>query len=86
LTADPAVAATSETHIDVPADQTMRTVTGITQTGTLRASIYARNTPGIFSAPSNVATKLFTGNVLVTQQVDLIVRSVPNVVSGFTAE
>lgn len=88
LSVDPAVAATGETHIDVPQTPPlmMRTVTGIAQAGTLRAAAYARNTGGLFSGPSNVATKVFTGNFVVTQQVDLIVRSVPNVVTGFGAQ
>lgn len=86
LTADPLVAAAGETHVDVTAPASMRTVTGISQTGTLRGSIFARNALGNFSAPSNVATKVFTGTVTVTQQVDVIVRSVPNVVTGFTAQ
>lgn len=88
LTTNPAVAASGETHVDVsqtPAS-TMRTVTGINQTGTLRGAAFAQNTNGVFSAMSNAATKVFQGNVVVTQQVDLIVRSVPNVVTGFTMQ
>jgi hypothetical protein len=92
LTNDPTVAAAGETHIDVAAGQTTRTVTGIAQTGTLRAHMFARSGAGTttdpvrWSTPSNAATKTFTGNVAVTQQVDLIVRSVPNTATGFTAQ
>lgn len=89
LSADPTVAAAGETHIDVPqtpAPQTTRTVTGITQTGTLRAAAYAWNQANIYSGASNVATKAFQGSFTVTQQVDLIVRSVPNAVAGFSSQ
>lgn len=88
LTTNPAVAASGETHTDVsqvPAS-TMRTITGLTSVGTFRVAAYAQNTNGAFSAPSNSATKVFTGNVQVTQQVDLIVRSVPNVVTGVSIQ
>lgn len=89
LTTDPLVAAAGETHIDVAAGQTMRTVTGVTNVGTLRASMFARagaDPSPRWSAPSNSATKVFTGTVTVTQQVDLVVRSVPNAATGFTAQ
>lgn len=88
LTANPDVAATGETHTDVAQVPPLstRTITGITQTGTLRGAAFARNTGGVWSVASNVATKAFQGNVVVTQQVDLIVRSVPNVVTGFSAQ
>ena len=89
LTTNPQVAATGETHIDVAASQTMRTVTGISQTGTMLGHMYAKagSAPNErWSAPSNGAMKMFTGNVQVTQQVDLIVRSVPNVVTGFSMQ
>lgn len=65
---------------------TMRTVTGITQVGTLRAFATHVNAASIESAASNAATKQFQGTVNVTQQVDLIVRSVPNAITGFGAQ
>lgn len=88
ITTNPSTAAAGETHVDVsqtPAS-TMRTVTGISQTGTMTANAYAQNTNNVFSGPSNAAMKTFTGNVVVTQQVDLIVRSVPNVVTGLSLQ
>jgi hypothetical protein len=69
-----------------PTRPTMRTVTGITQTGTMRAVATHVNTNGAESAASSAATKAFQGSVTVTQQVDLIVRSVPNVVTGFSMQ
>lgn len=89
LTSNPLVAATGETHVDVaqtPAPASARTVTGVSQTGTLQAVAYAQNTNNAFSAASNLATKVFQGSVTVTQQVDLIVRAVPNAVSGLGAQ
>lgn len=89
LTTNPALTATGESHVDViqtPTPATMRTVTGITSTGTMQANAYAQNTNDAWSSVSNAAMKVFTGNVAVTQQVDLIVRSVPNVVSGVSIQ
>lgn len=61
--------------VDVPdpfaARPTMKTVTGITNIGTLRAIAQHINSQNAASAPSNVATKVFTGNVGVTQNVVL---------------
>lgn len=72
---DPVV---GETAIDLPTPQVMRTVTGITQVGTMRAVGFAVNTADMFSAPSAVATKEFRGSFAVNQGVDLTVRSIPN--------
>lgn len=69
-----------------PTRPTMRTVTGVTTTGTLRAVATHVNASGLESAASNAVTKAFQGNVTVTQQVDLIVRSVPNAIGGFSAQ
>lgn len=83
LTADATVAATGEVHTDVPVGQTMRTITGITQMGTLRASIFAKNSSQVFSSPSNVVMKVFTGNVPVTQTVTITVNPVPKAPGSF---
>jgi hypothetical protein len=76
-----------ETCTDVddsgPARPTMRTVTGITQTGTLRATAFARNSVGVFSDPSNVVTKVFTGTVNVTQSVLITVNPKPSAPGNF---
>lgn len=86
LTTDPSVAATGEVHTDVPAGQTMRTITGITQTGTLRGTVYAKNSVQVFSTASNIATKVFTGNVPVTQTVTITVNPIPAPPGGFGAQ
>lgn len=65
---------------------TVRTVTGITQTGTLRAAAFARNSANVFSDVSNVATKAFTGNVVVTQSVLITVNPKPAAVTGLGAQ
>lgn len=79
-----------ETAVDVPSTNavpaTMRTVTGITQTGTLRASAYAVNAVDMFSAPSAVVTKVFTGTVPVTQSVSITVNPVPGPPTNLTAQ
>jgi hypothetical protein len=65
----------------------MRTVmTGITETGTLRAVAFARNSLGVFSDASNVATKLFSGSVTVTQSVPITVNPKPAAIAGFDAQ
>ena len=68
----------------------MRTVTGITTVGTLRAHMFASSgaapNPIRWSAPSNAAMKMFTGNVTVTQQVDLVVWAIPNAPGSFGAQ
>jgi hypothetical protein len=63
----------------------VHTVTGITQTGTLRSSAYHVNQQDAWSAASNVATKLFTGVVTVADSVGVTVDPVPRALSGFTA-
>jgi hypothetical protein len=86
LTAGPNCAA-GETCTDVaqtPAPTTVRTVTGITQTGTLRAIAYARNALNIFGAGSNVTTKVFTGSVPVSQSVAITVNPIPGAVTGLS--
>lgn len=62
---------------------TMRTVTGITQTGTLRAYATHLNANGVESAASNAVAKTFTGAVPVTQSVSITVNPVPNAPSNF---
>jgi hypothetical protein len=86
LMTNPLTAAAGEVHTDVAANQTMRTITGISQTGTLRGGIFAQNTPGVFSVMSNVATKVFTGTVPVTQMVSITVNPRPNPPTANTAE
>lgn len=84
-TDDPAVDAPGDLHVDSPHPNTMVTVTGISQTGTLRARGYARNAAGAWSAPSNAAQKVFTGSVTVNQGVDLTIRSIPNTIGVLEA-
>lgn len=89
LTTNPAVAATGETHTDVlqtPTPSTMRTITGVTQVGTLRGAAYAQNTNDAWSVASNAATKVFTGSFTVNQAVDITIRSVPGPITGFGAQ
>jgi len=78
-----------ETCVDVPDPialrPTMRTVTGIVQTGTLRAEAFHQNTNNAYSVPSNAATKVFTGSVPVTQSVTLTVNPLPGPPSAFGA-
>lgn len=76
---------TGETCVDVPVPQVMRTVTGISSTGTLRAAGFARNLLDVFSDASNVATKSFQGNVPVTQSVAITVNPKPQPLTGFGA-
>lgn len=82
LTNVPTVAAPGEFHADVPQSPTARTthtVTNILQSGPMQAHFFAQNTLNEFSGPSNVATKVFTSGVSVTQSVDVTVRpAVPN--------
>jgi hypothetical protein len=68
-----------------PAPQTMRTVTGITQTGTLRALAIAINQRDVFSEASGVATKVFTGLVTVAESVGITVNPKPEPISSFDA-
>lgn len=63
----------------------MRTVTGIAQTGTLRGVATHVNLNGVESVVSNSATKVFQGNVPVTQTVTITVNPVPGPPSGFGA-
>lgn len=56
---------------------TMRTITGITQTGTARVVATHINSLGGESAASNGATKVFQGNVPVTQSVSITVNPLP---------
>lgn len=62
---------------------TMRTVTGITVTGTMRAFATHVNAAGVESGASNAATKAFTGAVPVTQSVSITVNPVPNAPGSF---
>lgn len=74
-----------ETEVTSPVPNTMKTVTGITQTGTLRAVGFSRNVNNSMSVASTPpAVKVFTGNVVVNQAVDLTVRSVPNGPGAFS--
>lgn len=61
---------------------TMRTVTGITEVGTLRAISQHISAQGVPSPASNVASKQFQGNVSVTQTVTLTFPAAP---TGFDA-
>lgn len=89
LTTNPSVAGAGEFHVDVPqtpTPATMRTVTGITQTGTLRGAAYAQNMRDVFSAASNAATKVFTGLVTVNRSVGIVVNPVPSPITNFEAQ
>lgn len=72
---------TGETCVDVTDSgatrPTMRTITGITQTGTAKLGAFHRNTVGVYSDISNVAQKVFTGTVNVTQSVLITVNPKP---------
>jgi hypothetical protein len=84
LTTNPDIAAAGENHVDVsqsPATA-VRTITGITEQGTARVAGYARNTLGLFSVASNVATKVFQGSVPVTQSVAITVNPIPGPITG----
>lgn len=63
---------------DVTPRPTMRTVTGLTTVGTLRAVATHVNSVNAESAASNAVTKVFTGAVPVTQSVSITVNPVPN--------
>ena len=63
---------------------TVRTVTGISQTGTLRAVATHVNALGVESSASNAATKVFAGAVPVTQGVSITVNPVPNGPTNFS--
>lgn len=69
-----------------PAPATLRTVTGISQTGTLRAVALAVNQRDVQGGPSNAASKTFTGNVTVTRSVGLTVNPVPGLITGLGAQ
>lgn len=72
--------------VDVPDDvtprPTMRTVTGLTTVGTLRAVATHVNSVNAESGASNAVTKVFTGAVPVTQSVSITVNPVPNAPSN----
>lgn len=68
-----------------PTPATMRTVTGISQTGTLRALALAINQRDVAGGPSNASSKVFTGNVTVNRSVGITVNPVPGVITGFGA-
>lgn len=88
ITADPRSADTGEVHVDVPQNpnpRTTHTVTGIAQAGTLRALGFARNMNGVWSEPSNSATKAFTGSFPVTQSVSITVNPKPSPLTGLTS-
>lgn len=72
--------------VTVPHPQTMRTVTGITQTGTLRAIAQACNQRDVCSVASNTATKVFTGMVTVDRSVGITVNPVPGPIADFAVE
>jgi hypothetical protein len=86
LTTNPQTAAAGEFHVDVSQPASMRTITGISQTGTARVSAFARNTLGVFSDPSNAATKVFTGNVTVTEMVSITVNPKPAAPTGVATQ
>ena len=65
---------------------TMRTVTGIAQTGTLRALATHVNQRDVESAASNTTTKTFTGNVTVNRSVGITVNPVPGAPSTFSTQ
>lgn len=73
--------------VDVPdavgSRPTMRTVTGISATGSMSAVARHVNQTDGMSAPSNTAMKLFQGNVDVTQSVSLTVNPLPGAPSNF---
>lgn len=75
--------------VDVPdaigSRPTVKTVTGITQTGTLRALAKHVNQNDATSAASNAASKMFSGSVDVTQTVVLTVNPLPAAPTGFGA-
>lgn len=84
LTSSPTAAA-GETIVDVPQTPTpltVRTITGIASTGTFKVAGFAQNALGVFSDISGVATKMFTGNVPVTQSVMITVNPKPQSLTG----
>lgn len=87
LTAGPDCGA-GETCTDVddsgPSRPTMRTVTGITQTGELRARAFAQNAALVWSDPSNAVMKMFTGSVVVTQSALITVNPKPGAPANLT--
>jgi hypothetical protein len=64
----------------------MHTVTGVSQTGTLRGYATHVNASGAESAASNAATKAFSGTVPVTQSVAITVNPVPGAPATFGAQ
>lgn len=70
-----------DAFIDRPGDQTMHTITGLAP-GTWEFTAYAVNTLGLCSGPSNVASKMITGSM---QLSDSVTISVPAPVSGLGA-
>lgn len=69
-------------YVDRPGDQTMHTITGLTP-GTWEFSAYAVNAIGLCSQASNVASKMITGEVTVSNTVSF---DVPNAVGGVVVE
>src|SRR5690606_30750865 len=64
----------------------MRTITGLTGVGEYRFVAYACNQRNICGAPSNIATKTFTGTVTVVESAGIQVNPVPSSIAGLTAE
>lgn len=89
LAGGPDVCSTTSGDVCVDVDDpigarpTMRTVTGITQTGTMRARAYHRNQRGAWSDASNAVEKVFTGLVTVTESVGITVNPKPGAPGNF---
>lgn len=59
-------------------DVEMRTITGLTEVGEYKFVAHVCNQRGICSGPSNVASKVFTGAVTVTESVGIQVNPIPS--------
>lgn len=69
----------------IPPTSTMRSVTGFTTAGTVNFAMFARNTLGVVSDPSMVASKTFTGiGDMVTRSVAITVNPKPDIVTGLS--
>jgi hypothetical protein len=82
----PCTATSTPACAEVSMPASMRTVTGISQTGTLRGVAQACNQRDQCSVVSNAATKTFTGNVTVNRSVGITVNPVPGPVTAFGAQ
>lgn len=72
--------------LQTPTPATMRTITGISQTGALRLAAFAVNQRDVSSVASNLATKTFNGNVTVNRSVGITVNPVPGPITGLSAQ